>query len=404
MNRENEVAKKANILIVDDDAGMRTTLSDILEFKGYSTRAAATGQEALDQLGMIDFASLLLDLHLPDMHGTKLLEQFNSMSPDTEVIIITGHATLDSAMDAVQHNVFAYMEKPIDPQRLLVTIRNSEEKRRLLIENKRLLEELKAANDRLEAKVAERTRELARANEDLRELDRMKAAFIDITSHELRTPLTVIETMVAISESVSSGKNRDFSRMMKVTGRASKRLKKLATRISGFAKMGEFEGHLELTPARPGDLLEKVIMDVSPFIEMREQNLQVDAPENLPDVPMDSGKIRDVLLNLLMNAIKFTPDNGEIRLSVKDTRAGMVEFRVSDTGIGIRDEDKSHIFDEFFTSFETLHHSSGDYQFDTRGIGLGLAIVKKFVVMHGGDIGLETSPGEGSSFWFHLPV
>jgi len=397
------VPERTKILIVDDDPGMRSTLFDILEYKGYLPLTASTGREALDHLTETEFATLLLDLQLPDMPGSKLLEHFNSISPDTEVIIITGHATLKSAMEAVQHNVFAYLEKPVDPDRLLVTIRNSEEKRRLILENRRLLEELRIANERLETKVEERTRELAKAYDELRELDRLKAAFIDVTSHELRTPLTVIETMVAIFESMSTKENKNLTQTLQVTARASNRLKKLVTRISGFARMDEFAGQLDLSLVQPEKLVNNVISDVSPFIESREQKLSVDVPEGIPSVPLDTNKIRDVLLNLMMNAIKFTPDKGEIRLSVRDAGEGRVEFRVSDTGIGIRDEDKPHIFNEFFTSLETLHHSSGDYQFDTRGIGLGLAIVKKFVEMHGGKVGLESSFEEGSSFWFILP-
>ena len=105
----------------------------------------------------------------------------------------------------------------------------------------------------------------------------------------------------------------------------------------------------------------------------------------------------------MMNAIRFTPDGGEIGLIVRDSDTGSLEFRVTDTGIGVADEDSAHIFDEFFTSLDTLRHSSGESEFGTRGLGLGLAIVKKFVEMHGGEVGQESREGKGSSFWFTLP-
>ena len=118
---------------------------------------------------------------------------------------------------------------------------------------------------------------------------------------------------------------------------------------------------------------------------------------------MERSKIRDVLLNLVMNAIKFTPDGGSITIAVAPLH-NTVEFRVTDTGIGISEADSPHVFDEFFTTFDTMHHSTGDYEFQKRGVGVGLALVKRFVEMHGGAVGVESTEGQGSSFWFTLPI
>jgi signal transduction histidine kinase len=104
-----------------------------------------------------------------------------------------------------------------------------------------------------------------------------------------------------------------------------------------------------------------------------------------------------------MNAIKFTPDGGAITLSARRAD-GAVEFRVADTGVGIPEGELPHVFERFFTTFDTIHHSTGSYEFGKRGMGIGLAIVKSFVEMHGGTVGVESSPGEGSTFWFTLPL
>ena len=143
---------------------------------------------------------------------------------------------------------------------------------------------------------------------------------------------------------------------------------------------------------------------MSPFADLRKLDLRLAVQESLPGVAMNSAQIRDVLLNLVMNAIKFTPDGGEVTISAKLKEEEAVLFNVADTGSGILEADQPHIFDQFFSSFDTLHHSSGEFEYGRRGIGLGLAIAKEFVELHDGAIWLERSSPEGSCFCFTLPL
>ncbi|MAE69581.1 MAG: hypothetical protein CME06_03825 [Gemmatimonadetes bacterium] len=392
------------VLVVDDAAIVRRVVCRALEVDRYPSLSAATGEEAIAAIEREEIGVVLLDLQLPDLHGSEVLRRVKAIRPDIEVIILTGHASVSTAVQAVESDAFAYLRKPAVPAQIVAIVQRALEKRRLALENMRLTEELRNANEELEAKVAERTAELAEAYDDLKKLDRMKDAFIDVSSHELRTPLSVIETVLTIVESRADAGDRSLAQATRLAGRATERLKALATRISGFSRIDADEDRLVLTQTTPLDLAESAAGDVAAFIESRGQTLRIEAPKDLPSVHVDSGKIRDVLLNLLMNAIRFTPDGGEIDLSVRRSRMESLVFRVTDTGIGIADEDRAHIFDEFFTSLETLRHSSGDSEFGTRGIGLGLAIVKKFVEMHGGEVGLESRRLKGSSFWFTLPL
>jgi len=119
---------------------------------------------------------------------------------------------------------------------------------------------------------------------------------------------------------------------------------------------------------------------------------------------MDAPKIRYALANLLMNAVKFTPDGKVIDVKVVREYSGAVVFSVTDPGIGICDADKPHIFEHLFSTLNIMHHSSGFYEFGKRGIGLGLAIVKNFVELHGGSVGFESTEGQGSCFHFTVPV
>ena len=123
-------------------------------------------------------------------------------------------------------------------------------------------------------------------------------------------------------------------------------------------------------------------------------------------IEADPSKISDVLTNLLANAVKFTPDGGTIRLEARTEpaarRTGSAS-QVSDQGVGVAPADQQHLFEPFFTGFDTLRHSSGDYQFGKRGIGLGLWLVKTFVELHGGRVEVSSTPGVGSTFAFVLP-
>jgi signal transduction histidine kinase len=111
----------------------------------------------------------------------------------------------------------------------------------------------------------------------------------------------------------------------------------------------------------------------------------------------------DILTNLFVNAIKFTPDGGSILVSAQPFGPDRVRFRVADEGVGIAAADRPHLFEPFFTGFDTMHHSSGDFQYCKRGIGLGLCLVKTFVELHGGKVEFDTVPGRGTTFVFTIP-
>jgi signal transduction histidine kinase len=109
-------------------------------------------------------------------------------------------------------------------------------------------------------------------------------------------------------------------------------------------------------------------------------------------------------VQLLMNAIKFTPNGGTIRLSAARTPTGRMFLAVTDTGMGIDPESQQRIFEPFFTRFDVSRHSSGTFEYDKRGLGLGLSVAKAFVEMHGGEIHVASKLGEGTTFTIDLPI
>ena len=125
---------------------------------------------------------------------------------------------------------------------------------------------------------------------------------------------------------------------------------------------------------------------------------------NLGSLTIEAQKIRDCVEHLLLNAIKFTPDQGMICLSARRKPDGIVEIKISDSGVGIEPSSLPHIFEPFFTSFDVSRHSSGQFEFGRRGLGLGLTLVKAFVEMHGGQVQATSEPGKGTTFTITLPA
>src|SRR5262249_29126288 len=132
--------------------------------------------------------------------------------------------------------------------------------------------------------------------------------------------------------------------------------------------------------------------------EGRRQKLDLDTAPALGTVAVDPDKLRDSVAHLLINAIKFTPDGGTIRLAGRRTEDGSVEVRVTDTGVGIEPACLDRIFHPLFTHVDVSRHSSGVFEFGRRGLGLGLNLVKQFVEMHGGRVKAESTLGKGSTF------
>ncbi len=396
------------LLLVEDNPGDARLIEEALADAGddmfeleHVEDLASGSQRVAD----VDFQLVLLDLDLPDSVGLETFQQMRVCAPKTPFIVLTGLNDEGLALKAVQLGAQDYLIKGEADSHLLVRAI------RYAIEREQTQQKIKALNADLERRVEERTQELARANralarinEELRELDRMKTSFIRVTSHELNTPVQVILGMLSLLEQHDPDKSTSWERALKVAHRRATNLKDLVTRILKISQVGEYWSRLDRADVSPDKLVRQVVSEVTPYITLRGQTLEVDVAQGLPATPMDYHKILDVLLHLTMNAVKFTPDGGTISISVALREGSSLRFGVSDTGVGFQKEDVGHVFEEFFSSFDSEHHSSGEYEFGKRGLGLGLAIAKEFVEMHQGRIWLESRPGKGSTVQFDIPL
>jgi signal transduction histidine kinase len=278
-----------------------------------------------------------------------------------------------------------------DDQRLLSTLASN---LAILIERARLFETVEIARIELQ----ERAEALQAANLRLRELDRLKDRFLATMSHELRTPLN---SVIGLSEVLTNGMVGEMApRQTKCVEDIHSSGQHLLALINDILDLSKIEaGHMRLepTPFEVADLLAEAQTAIAPLIEQKHQRLTVREPLGLPPLTADRFRIKQVLLNLLSNANKFTPVEGRIVLSCRLSKAGTIRFSVADTGIGIKPEDQKVIFEEF----RQVNGSPGQAP---AGTGLGLAISKRLVEMHGGRIWVESEGERGATFSFSLPL
>jgi signal transduction histidine kinase len=244
----------------------------------------------------------------------------------------------------------------------------------------------------------------------LEQADELKHQFIDLASHELRTPVTYILGAAQLAQrQQSDGPAQPAIQPTSggVMGRIASKAQRLNRIVENMFKLltGErFERGLRRQRVDVTEAIRAAVAEHEPFLRERRQTWAVQIEEGLPQPWADPDKLRDILANLISNAIRFAPDGGVVTVHARRTDDRMLEITVGDTGPGIPEADLPNLFQPFFTGGQTLdRHTSGEYQHMSRGIGLGLSVVKRFVEMHGGSVEVETSPA-GTRVRVRLPV
>ncbi|HUS57959.1 MAG TPA: hybrid sensor histidine kinase/response regulator [Planctomycetota bacterium] len=389
--------EKRPLLVVDDEINILHSLYDLfrLDYRVYTARS---GPEALRVLEENEVHVVMADQRMPEMTGVEFLAQMKEQYPDIIRLVFTGYADVRAVVDAInQGNVYRYITKPWEPEELKSIISQAMEQYQLLIDRRRLMQELKEANSSL--KMA--NDDLQRAYRELKELDRLKSVFIDIASHELRTPVFVISGFARLLARQSAKPPKELKSILE----SADRLGAIVVNMAKLMEAREWHHVLDTKPVAAAELIDKSLGQVQPFIEIRHQHLDIKIEQNLPMLEVEPPMIIDAIVNLLTNAIKFTPDEGHITIHARSSKTEpFVEISVSDTGVGIPPEELPYIFTEFFGTFDTSHHSSGEYEFGRRGIGLGLSVVRKFVEIHGGKVSVKSKVGEGSTFTITVPT
>jgi two-component system, NtrC family, sensor histidine kinase GlrK len=225
----------------------------------------------------------------------------------------------------------------------------------------------------------------------LQQLDKLKSDFFSSMSHELRTPLTSIKEGISLLQSNVGGPISDKQkRLLVILTIETNRLIDLVNSVLDLSKMEAGMMSYRFEQGSLVSLIDQVTMEIVPLVEAKKIKIETKMGEKLPAIRMDSERILQVLRNLIGNAVKFTPDGGQVKISVRSTNQGL-EVSVADTGPGIPRDHLAAVFDKFLSSNQS------------KGTGLGLAIVKHIVTAHGGKVWAENKPEHGSTFIFLLP-
>ncbi len=256
------------------------------------------------------------------------------------------------------------------------------------------IDELAASFNAMVRHVQQSTSQLQSAND-------LKSTFIRVAGHELRTPVSYVLAMARLLKDSADPTRLGFA--VQSIGAKARRLNEIIQAM--FKLMPDaFTGEaMKCTKVNLSELLEEIYIDIFPFVELRNQRLIVEMIDRLPLLTADKDKLRNVIENLLMNAVKFTPDGGVVHVRCSLQLGDRVMISVQDQGPGIPESEQAKLFQPFYSGGDVLMHSSGEVGYQKRGIGLGLAIVKHFVDLHHGTVRVSSGT-DGTTFSVTIPI
>jgi signal transduction histidine kinase len=367
---------ETSVLVVDDEESVATTIQAILQLDGHEVVAVTSGAEAIRILGQRQFDVVLTDLRLTDVDGVEVLKEVQRTAPESAAIMLTGYASLESAIAALRSGAYDYLMKPSDVEELRATVNRAIERRVL---RRRLLE--------------------------LEEVDRLKTQFLSMASHELRTPLTAVSGFIQVarrrltraserSDQVDwKEESTRAAETLELAQRQSRRLARLVDELLDVSRLQL--GRVQMTRTQI-DLVTSLreVVDRLGLLSTTHTFELTDQAKTAP-VLADRDRLDQVFENLLNNAVKYSPDGGSIAIVIA-REANEVHVSVADRGIGISPEELDNVFNLFYRSPDPrAGHVSG--------LGLGLYISREIVTRHGGKLWAE-STGKGSTFHVTLPI
>ena len=371
----------ANILVIDDEVGMREGCRRVLEPEGFRVITAEHGVEGLRKLRDGRFDLVLLDVMMPGMGGLEVLDQIHEHDPDIVCVMITGFATVDLASQAMKQGARDFLPKPFSSDELLEVVQRGlgYRQRLLALQQQRELEE--------------ESLQIERMRQDAAKLEAIESRFLLVIVHQLRNPVGVLKNYLQLMRAGYVDDDEWDEYLEKLDQRAGQLLSMLDDLLE-LAHLKEIPSTSKLEPVDAADILEAITRDLQPLAVAKGLDLQVQIRAR-PTIVAKPGHLRSLWKHLIDNAIRYT-SRGQIIVTL-DEQEGRMVTRVTDTGIGFAADEVARIFEEFYRS------DSAKQELEL-GTGLGLPVVNQVIKGYQGTIQVDSSPGEGSSFQIQLPL
>jgi signal transduction histidine kinase len=359
---------EAKILIIDDEEIVLDSCEKILAGRNYKIFTAPNGTIGLERLEEVKPDLVFVDLKMPGISGFDVLERIQGVDPNIVCIVITGFATVSSAIEAMKKGAYDFLPKPFTPDELRLITKRGLDRRKLVLE----------------------TIALRREKEMLRE------NFAAIISHELKSPLSAVQqnmySLIAeLSPVLSDDQIRRFERMKT---RISDLLDMIRTWHRVFTT--DLEAiHEQFKPTSISQVIVKAIESIEPHATRKDIEIITSIKEPINQVLGDEVTLSEAVINIGNNAVKYSHIGSEIFIEAEE-RNEIITISICDSGVGISEETLPYIFDDFYSGQKG---SDGE-----RGSGVGLAICRRIIEIHDGKISVDSKVGKGSTFEICLPV
>jgi two-component system, sensor histidine kinase and response regulator len=357
------------VFVIDDDEIIRLSCEQILQKSGYRVETFGNGHEGIERLRQSRPPLLVVDIKMPELDGFEVIKIVRKIDPEVVIVVITGYATIETAVDAMKMGAYDFLPKPFTPSELRLIIERGFERWRL----------------------ARETQLLRKQKEEV------ERKFVTLVSHQLKGPLGAVKQYLDVL--LYTGKNQFSGEALDWITRSQSRISEMLSLIQDWLMMAKLDrGALCDRNAMSdiGKIVESVVQEYRQLPSSEGLKISVDVPRGLAPVRGDNVSLSMLLDNLVGNAIKYNRPGGSVRVQAGE-EGKWIKLEVGDTGLGIPESFRPHLFEEFFRVKipETQN---------IPGTGLGLVICKKIVDELGGAIEVDSKEGEYTVFTVRLPV
>jgi two-component system sensor histidine kinase/response regulator len=358
--------EKPRILIIDDEKAICDACSKILTEEQYQVEVSNDGESGLAKIDVFHPDLVFVDLKMPGINGIEVLRRIREMDPTVVSVVITGFASIESAVDSMKVGAFDFLPKPFSPDQLRIIARRALENRMAILEADRLRNEK----------------------------EKMRQNFISMVSHELRTPLVAVMQYLEVLKNGFAGSISD--EQSRIVGRMRFRLTDLLKLIDRWLKLSRLE-ELKLQEGFQQFSLQPVIDEAIELMAQAATEKKVSVSSHIAVnkvlVNGDREMIKEVIINLINNGIKYNREGGEVKVVLRESGDFSV-LEVTDTGLGIPESEIPLVGEEFYRVKREGR---------AEGTGIGLAIVKKIIDIHEGKLEISSTLNQGSTFSVYLP-